>query len=252
MRKAVLFLLLTVCLFQGRIALGEEATLHSWKHSKKYQYVTFGQYPQLRDGTVLPVKWRVLSVENDQAMLISEYVLDAKQVIFESDPVAIEEHTYRRISTFEESDLFVWLNSTMRDTLFTPAEQSAVINSSRGQVFVLSRSEFLNTDYGFAASVYGVQIKRQCKPTQYAIKQGAYLDRLRTTCYWTNTVRFPEGHQLQIVGYNGHLSYAGYTRADVGLRVSCILDVAQLNIISGKGIKDDPYILSLKQTSQAD
>ncbi len=252
MRKAVLFLLLTVCLFQGRIALGEEATLHSWKHSKKYQYVTFGQYPQLSDGTVLPVMWRVLSVENEQALLISEYVLDAKQVIFETDPVVIEEHSFRKISTFEESDLFVWLNSTMRDTLFTEEEQSAVINTSRGQVFILSRSEFLNSDYGFAASVYGVQKKRQCKPTQYAIKQGAYLDRLRTTGYWTSTVRFPDGYQMQLVGYDGHLSYAAYARADVGLRISCLLDVSQLDIVSGSGIKKDPYVLALKQENQAE
>ncbi len=250
MRRAVLVLLLAACLFQGREALGE-ATLHGWKHARKYEYINFGQYPQQRDGTILPVMWRVLECENDQALLISEYVLDAKQVIFESDPAVIAEHSYRKISTFEESDLFPWMNTTMRDILFTISEQQAVIQTPRGQVFFLSRAEYLKPEYGFTASVYGIQKRRQCKPTQYALEQGVYQDKIGTSGYWTSTVRDPQGHQVQLVGYDGHLSYAGYTRKDVGLRISCIVDLRQMEILSGTGIKDDPFQLSIMDASQA-
>jgi hypothetical protein len=244
MRRAVLILLLAACLFPGREALGE-AALNGWMHARKYEYVTFGQYPQLSDGTVLPVMWRVLDCQNGQALLISEYVLDAKQVIVESDPAIIADHSFRKISTFEESDLFPWMNTTMRDMLFTEMEQQAVIQTPRGQIFFLSRAEYLKPEYGFSASVYGVQKKRQCQPTEYALKQGVYQDRIRTSGYWTSTVRSPKGYQMQLVGYDGHLSYAGYTRSDVGLRISFLVDLGKLEILSGKGIKNDPYQLSV-------
>lgn len=244
MRRAVFILLLAACLFQGSEALGE-ADLHGWMHTRKYEYVNFGQYPQLSDGTILPVMWRVLDCENGQALLISEYVLDARQVIFESDPAIIADRSFRRISMFEESDLFPWVNSTMRDMLFTNMEQQAVIQTPRGQIFFLSRAEYLKPEYGFTASVYGIQKKRQCKPTQYALEQGVYQDKIGTSGYWTSTVRSPEGYQMQLVGYDGHLSYAGYARKDVGLRISCLIDLSQLEILSGKGIKGDPFQLSV-------
>ncbi len=250
MRRAVLILLLLACFFHGSEALGE-ATLHGWKHARKYEYVNFGQYPQLRDGTALPVMWRVLDCENGQALLISEYVLDAKQIIFESDPAVIADHSYRKISTFEESDLFPWINTVMRDMLFTMEEQQAVIQSPRGQVFFLTRFEYLKPEYGFTASVYGVQKRRQCKPTQYALEQGVYQDKIGSSGYWTSTVRDPEGHQVQLVGYDGHLSFAGYTRKDVGLRISCLVDLRQMEILSGTGIKDDPFQLSVMDADQA-
>lgn len=249
MRRLVLVLLLAAGLFHAGEAFGE-AALHGWKHARKYEYASFGRYPQLADGTVLPVVWRVLNCDAGQALLISEYVLDAKQVIFESDPEVIADRTYRRIAAFEESDLYPWLNTTMRDMLFTAEEQAAVVNTPRGQVFFLSRQEFLKSEYGFTASVFGVQKKRQCKPTAYALEQGVYQDRIGTSGYWTSTVRGPEGYQMQLVGYNGHLSFAGYTRADVGLRISCLLDLQKMEISSGSGVRDDPFVLSISDAGQ--
>ena len=49
-------------------------------YSKTYQYIQLGEYPYEKDGTVKPVLWKVLSVEDGTVLMISEYVIDLQQV----------------------------------------------------------------------------------------------------------------------------------------------------------------------------
>lgn len=221
-----------------------EAAFRGWNSKEKYQYIRFGNYPQTKNGDVEPVLWRVLDVfEDGTAFLLAEYVLDAHQVIEENDPKVKEKHTYRKIAVIEESDLYPWMNDVMANTMFTEAEQS-VLDTSRGVVFLPTDEEYLKGSYGFSAARYAEVKQRQCNCTDYARAQGVYREG-KTSTYWCNAVKHPTDHKLQLVGVNGHLSYGGYTRDNVGIRPAILIKPGTVAFASGSGKKDDPYVLSL-------
>lgn len=234
-------LLLTACFLWVGSACAE--SIRGWTKEDRYQYVHIGTYPQKRDGTVQPVLWRVLDVTDDQALLLMEYVMDVYPVILEDDPVAIAEHTYRHIETIEDSDLYVWMNGELTDTLFSPEDKSLLIQD-RGSVFLLTDTEYCTSTYGFTTSVYGKQKTRQCKATEYAVSRGMFVSELGTSGYWANAVKSPTDHKMQIVGYDGHLSYGGYTRKDLGIRVAAKVDLTLCDWSAGTGAKDDPFVLT--------
>ena len=42
-----------------------------------YIYINYGRYPYEADGTVAPILWRVLGIDEDgYALLLTEYVID--------------------------------------------------------------------------------------------------------------------------------------------------------------------------------
>ena len=100
-----------------------QAEIQGFAKGQGYQYVYFGEYPYERDGTVQPVLWRVLSVRDSKALLLTEYIIDTDQIIFVTDQKIIENHSYRRIETFEESDLFPKLSTEYVDRLLGDLDQ---------------------------------------------------------------------------------------------------------------------------------
>ena len=76
--KRIIALLLTALLMVS-CALADVA-LHGYDAKSGYVYVTLGQCPQDADGGVEPIVWRVLSVEDGRAYLLSEYVLEARPI----------------------------------------------------------------------------------------------------------------------------------------------------------------------------
>ena len=134
--------------------------------------VKFGRYPQEEDGTVKPITWRVLDVQGDKALLVSEYGLDAMPY-----------HTKREEVTWESCSLRKWLNVEFLNTAFTPDEQAGIIMTP------LENPD--NTEYGtpggnntedkaFLLDIDEVYLyfvddeESKVKPTAYAKAQGAY------------------------------------------------------------------------------
>lgn len=74
--KRIIALLLAALLMVS-CALADVA-LRGYDAKSGYVYVTLGQCPQDADGGVEPIVWRVLSVEDGRAYLLSEYVLEAR------------------------------------------------------------------------------------------------------------------------------------------------------------------------------
>ena len=108
-RFCLLAAILLILILLPVAVFGEE--LRGYIKGEEYQYVQLGEYPYEADGTVRPVLWRVLTVNDGSALLLTEYIIDTKQVIFETDQRVIEKHSFRRISSYAESDLYEWLNS---------------------------------------------------------------------------------------------------------------------------------------------
>ena len=223
-----------------------DSPLRGYVKGEGYQYVSLGAYPYEADGAEAPVLWRVLETKDDQALLLTEYVIDVSQVIFETDEKVIKKQTYRRIDSYAESDLYTHLNTTVLDTLLgdDPLRGALLEEEGGGRLFILTDEQFLRTDYGFVNTRWNEQKSRQAVATPYALSRGLYRDRSTgTSPYWVATIRSKDGVKLALVGYNGHLSWGAYTRTNVGLRLSVRLDMAQLRISGGAGTKEDPFLL---------
>ena len=231
LRKIWIWLLTTLLLCALPLA-ADAATLRGYEQGNGWQYVEFGEYPYERDGTPAPVLWRILEVKDGQALLLTEQIIDTQQVIFETDQRKIDRYDYRRINRYEESDLFVWMNTVALDTLLAedPARDALIDQDGRGKLFILDMDEFRNTSYGFSANTWGEQPTRQATGTPYAVKaRGLYVDHdYSRSCYWVADIKSSEGYKFALVGYNGHLSWGGYTRTNVGLRVSVRLDLSKI------------------------
>ena len=243
MKKALLVLLALLML----PVYGSAEEMRGYVKKEGYQYVLFGEYPYEKDGTKKPLLWRVLDVTDNQALLITEDVIDAQQVIFETDEKVIEKRTYRRIASYAESDLYTWMNTEALDTLLGdgPERNALVEEPGGGQFFILTSEQFLNTDYGFSAGMWNEQKSRQASATPYALKRGVYKDSGIGKCpYWAATLKEETGYKMQLIGYNGHLNWGAYTRVNVGLRPSVRLDMTQMEITGGTGTKKDPFILT--------
>ncbi|MBQ6803531.1 MAG: CapA family protein [Clostridia bacterium] len=245
MKKWLLMLLAVLLLMPALNAPAE--MLRGYEKGQGYQYVLLGEYPYEKDGTEAPVLWRILDVDDGKALLLTEYIIDTQQAIFETDQKVIENRTYRRLNHYEESDLCPWLDTEMVDRLFDGDQIiRALIKENGSRVFILTSEQFLTTDYGFSANMWNEQKSRQAVGTPYCIKQrNLYVDRsINKSPYWAATIKDPDDYKLQLIGYNGHLSWGAYTRVNVGLRLSVRLDLSQLEITGGSGTKDHPFTLS--------
>ena len=138
--------------------------------------VYFGNYAQKdtnHDGKVTdedekePVKWRVLSVEEDgTALLLADKLLD-KQPFDENGTVSWENATIR-----------TWLNSTFLNAAFTEAEQEAIAETElemesgttvTDNIYLLSLEEVSNPEYGFHPSIDYESNTRKAEGTDLAV-----------------------------------------------------------------------------------
>ena len=144
--------------------------------------VYFGNYWQEADGNEKqPVKWRVLSVKDNDAFLLADKCLDCQP--------------YNQIYSWkkwESCSLRSWLNDTFLNNAFSKQEQEAIFDTTVvnecdpifyttggadtvDKIYLLSESEIVNVAYGFNGD-QGKYIKsRVSKATPYAVQKGVYV-----------------------------------------------------------------------------
>ena len=142
--------------------------------------IYFGNYYQSNSSTKEPIKWRVLSVDGNDAFLLADQNLDAKPYNEKFTDV-----------TWATCTLRTWLNGTFLNTAFTSAEQAAIKNTTvvnednpyngteggentTDKVYLLSIAETCNTAYGFNGEFRTVSETREAKNTAYAKECGAW------------------------------------------------------------------------------
>ena len=141
--------------------------------------IYFGNYYQSNSSTKEPIKWRVLSVNGNDAFLLADQNLDSK--------------LYNKIYTdvtWATCTLRTWLNGIFLNTAFTSAEQVAIKNTTvvnednpyfgteggentTDKVYLLSIAEASNTAYGFNGEFRTYSETRVAKNTAYAKECGA-------------------------------------------------------------------------------
>ena len=155
-----------------------------------------------------PIKWRVLSVNGDDAFLLADQNLDVKPYNEEAMDV-----------TWATCTLRTWLNDTFLNTAFTSAEQATIKNTTvvnednpyygtnggvdtTDKVYLLSIAEASNTDYGFNGKFNTVSETRVATNTAYvAGKDGT--SAVGEADFWD--LRSPGGDSIDssYVGSNG-------------------------------------------------
>ena len=254
LRFLPLLTLLAALLLLPGLSRGEEMRGYDSDAAKgtKWQFLQMGEYPYEKDGTVKPVLWRILSVDDDRILVVTEYVIDKKQIIFETDEKVIKAHSFRRISKYSESDLFPWLNTEEMDALFgnDPLRGAILLEDPEiGMLHPLTFEQATNKDYGFSPGIWGEALNqypdRQTVCTPYAKANGMYVDAGNgKSPWWTIRIKAPDDYKFGLVGYNGHISWGAYTNAKVaGLRLSVTLDRNKVRVTGGSGAKDDPFTL---------
>ena len=190
--------------------------------------VWFGNYWQNDtngDGTAdqndkkQPIKWRVLSVNGDDAFLLADQCLDCQP--YNKEYINV---------TWETCTLRTWLNQDFYSAAFSSAEQSAVKttavvnednpyydteggNNTTDKVYLLSLSEVTSSVYGlFSTDSTGCDKARYGKSTEYAKNQGAWVstakDYAGNSWWW---LRSPgRGSKDGIsVSSDGYVNYGG-------------------------------------------
>ena len=150
--------------------------------------IVFGSYEQdnnISDGTE-SISWRILKKENDKALIISCDALDCQPYNQEYTDI-----------TWENCSLRAWLNDSFLHSAFTDDEISRIQtvtvtadpnpdydtdpgNDTKDKVFVLSLKEY--------GELFDSADDRICKPTDYTIAMGAYVNGdLNICCPWART-----------------------------------------------------------------
>lgn len=113
-----------------------------------------------------PIKWRVLSVNGDDAFLLADKGLDGQAY-----------NSINKDVVWANSTLRKWLNDEFYNTAFTNSEQSSIIKtdwlnedrkSVTDKVSVLSLTEACNAKYGFNSNSNAETETRKAQNTEYA------------------------------------------------------------------------------------
>ena len=179
------------------------------KAAKVGDYVFFGAYEQDNNTSngKEDIEWLVLEVKDGKALVISKYALDCQQY-----------NTSYTDITWETCTLRKWLNNDFLGAAFSADEKSMIPtvtvsadknpdystnpgNTTQDQVFLLSITE--------ANKYFSSDSARQCKPTEYAVAGGAYVNSSNGNCVWW--LRSPGGSQNDAadVDYGGDVGEGG-------------------------------------------
>ena len=218
-------------------ATGCAEGLRSYNKQDGYVYVNLGRYPQKADGTVLPLLWRVLTVDEEKAYLCSEYVLFAM-------PMHVNYTEYKTLGKdFGQTELCHYLNGEFSDTAFTEDELSLLEDfETYGKVFLLDSSDLKNKEIGM-----GVGKGLKAWGTEYAIKVTGLYVFLRKygshSPYWTRNQSTTDLRHARCTKDGGQLGHIISDRDNEGARPAVYLSMDSFAIEGGEGTKTDPYRL---------
>lgn len=205
-----------------------------------WQNDTNGDGTADRDDEKEPIKWRVLSVEGEDAFLMADKGLDAK----------IYDGGINVKVNWERCTIRSWLNGYGKDqnnckkdytldnfvgSAFSSIEESAIkitnvvneddliyetgtVNDTMDKVYLLSVGEVTNPLYGFDMDCSKKQDSRRIVNTEYAIMQGADLSIGGAYegygYWWLRTAGRGINSHLDVIG-DGHVNETGYPQSEL-------------------------------------
>lgn len=244
MKLTRLLALLLCAMFLCQVPALAEGELRSWNKKEGYVYVNLGQYPQTKEGGVLPILWRVLTVEEDRAYLCSEYVLFAM-------PMHRNMTEYKKIGKdFGQTELSAYLNGQFSQDAFPAGELELLLPfETYGKVFLLDSEDLKNPDIGMGPKNGSAKSNpRKAWGTEYALENGLYRFQRKyggSSPYWTRNQSTSDIRHGRCTKDSGQLGHIASDRENEGVRPAIYLDMAKVEIIAGAGTMEDPFQLRL-------
>jgi hypothetical protein len=240
MKKAICILFVLTITISG-LAAPAATAIRGYDKNAGYVYVNLGRMEQLEDGTVLPIMWRVLKVENNLAYVCSEFILF---------PHRIHGDDKEWIATgadFRQTELWAHLNEEFLFARFTPDEQAMMVDTPDfGKLFLLTADDLKNTELGF-----GTNQSRKAWATPYALKDGWEVmfqynsANGRHSPYWTMTQSKTAPYGALCTKAQGNLGYIRVVVENEGCRPAMYLDLSKVQIQGGLGTAEAPFELQL-------
>ena len=235
-----------------------------------------GQYPQTEDGGIEPILWRVLTVDDEKAYLLSEYILFARAM-----------HTSRKEyekfgGDFAQTELCHYLNTTFAEQAFTEEDLSMLLEcEDYGKVFLVTRDEMKDKKIGLSTTLEGSTNPKKIEAnpgvrawgTEWAIKNNGYpvseypdpkakirnaTDTANITVgekrlyvfmakfgacspWWGRSPAKSHADQCVCTKDGGQIGRIEVGRDNEGVRPALYLAEGSYEIVSGSGTKDDPF-----------
>ena len=145
------------------------------KKTKCIDLSEFGHYCQEKDQSKKPLSWRLLRIENNKALIITEKLIDCRSY-----------HNTRNDVTWAESQIRKWLNHDFLNAAFTDEERGSIIsvcnqnsncegNHAFGGVPTWDSIFLLSIDE--SCTYFRTDLDRRATPTPYAKMQRRNSDR---------------------------------------------------------------------------
>ena len=114
--------------------------------------MSFGTYPQGTRGKKMPIRWDIIDTSDEDILMISHFVLDAKPI-----------NTTCDICDWSQSELYNWLHFEFLENVFSRKERRCI-----SDIFLLSKDE--------ALTYFKDNKARKAIATNYAIAEGVKTD----------------------------------------------------------------------------
>ena len=244
--RTLCLLLAMLCLCPAVLAEDTASALRGWNKQEGYVYLTLGTFPQTAEGERQPILWRVLSAEEGRALLLSEYVLEARRIHGDYKEYANKPTNKSNpgfAGDFTQTEMAQYLNGEFASANFSAGELALILpDETLGTFWLLSGDELKNKDYGFTSNE-----SRKAWGTEYAKANGLFVygsHRGNHSPYWTRTQSTSNAQGARCIKSQGELGYINVITEDEGMRPACWLDMTKVEILSGTGTMEDPFVLA--------
>ena len=191
--RPALWINLESCNAEAKEEMEMERNANSFMNVKVGDFVKFGRYPQGSGSESQPVEWQVLARENNKALVISRYGLDARR---------FDDRSYN----WEKSEIRKWLNGEFYNGSFAAEEKALIKSFNQDNVFLLSREE--------AEKYFVDDDARRCKPTSYAKANGALTGKNGYCIWWLRSPSSDDSNGVYFVFCDGGV-YDFYVSDDI-------------------------------------
>lgn len=178
--------------------------------------VTMGVYFDESEDEMLPLKWQVIKVEKDRALIITEKCIEH---------IPFEKTAYKPGATvnWASSSLREYLNGEFYEVFFTNKEREKILNGGAEDSVVIETKSNVRTDLGAcedtydkvfllsaeeAEELFADNAARQSKATLFAIDSGARVEG-GNAAWWLRTMG-ETYDRAAVVSHNGEVNYTGY------------------------------------------
>ena len=172
-----------------------------------------------------PIRWRVLSVNGNDAFLMADQILDGRRY-----------HDWEVETTWENCSLRVWLNNEFLNDAFTGEEQDAIMttyivnednpevrteggNNTFDKIYIPSFREVVNVAYGFDENYGSSSLSRCVACTDYTISHYSFSMKFPMSIsypqaiggWWLRTPGYKNETAMDVCSYGNMTDLAGWT-----------------------------------------